>query len=136
MDPVQPEASVVQTGLGIRYIGDWAYAYSGAVVINNDTQTQLLFTTGSGVIKGRYEWGFDAANMASNKVVGYIIKMNDLLVYEMIVETVTTQSGMDMDKPVHLIIPPFTKVEVQAYTNHTANMDSFGVFTGRVYGVK
>jgi len=132
---IPPTASVVVPGLSLNYAGEWAYAYSGAIVINNNTKTQLLFTTGSGIINGLYEWGFDASDMASAKVVGYIIKMNDIIIYEMIIETVTTQSGMDMDKPVRLIIPPFTKVEVQAYTTRAIDMDSFGIFTGRVYNV-
>jgi len=32
MEPVQPEASVVQADFGIKYIGSHAYAFSGNIL--------------------------------------------------------------------------------------------------------
>ena len=51
MEPIQPGASIAATGLGIRYIGNYAYAYSGPVAADNTAGgTALLdFTSGSGV---------------------------------------------------------------------------------------
>ena len=53
MEIVQPEASVVQTGLGISYIGDHCYCYPTETVQTNSILTVLDFTTGSGYIVGQ-----------------------------------------------------------------------------------
>ena len=53
-DTIPVSASIASTGKGIRYIGDHAYAYSGAVALDNttDENTYLEFTSGSGYIVG------------------------------------------------------------------------------------
>ena len=52
-DTIPVSASVASTGKGIRYIGDYAYAYSGTIEVTGTTTeiTMLEFTTGSGLIK-------------------------------------------------------------------------------------
>ena len=65
MDPVQPEASVVQTGLGIRYVQDWAYAYSGVVQANGADKTALDFISGTGLIVGKCYPTVNADQMGS-----------------------------------------------------------------------
>ena len=44
----------VGTGKGLNYIGDFAYAYSGAISIaqSSPEQTMLKFSTGSAIIVG------------------------------------------------------------------------------------
>ena len=51
-DTIPVSASIASTGTGIRYIGDYAYAYSGIVQASGSDTTALDFTTGSGVIVG------------------------------------------------------------------------------------
>ena len=75
----------------------------------------------------------DASNMAPNKTVGYIIKFNGVVVCKSIIETVATQVGMDMDRPTRLIIPPYTEVVIEAITTRAADMETFGIVTGRIY---
>ena len=54
-DTIPVSASVASTGTGIRYIGDYAYAYSGVISVVDGNETELLgFTTGSGVIVAEY----------------------------------------------------------------------------------
>ena len=52
---VQPEASVVQTGLGLSYLGEPVYAFSGLLPVSADVTTVLEFTTGSGYIVGEFQ---------------------------------------------------------------------------------
>ena len=54
-DVIPTSASVASTGSGIRYIGDYAYAYSGLAQTEglNSPVTRLEFTTGSGLIDAK-----------------------------------------------------------------------------------
>ena len=56
-DTIPVSASVASTGKGIRYIGDYAYAYSGtdAITAAAGETTKLEFTTGSGLIVAQFD---------------------------------------------------------------------------------
>ena len=50
-DTIPVSASVASTGKGIRYIGDYAYAYSGNYEANTTVIEGIIdFTSGAGVI--------------------------------------------------------------------------------------
>ena len=42
------------TGIGLSYIGDHAYAYSGAIGASSSAQTLLQFNTGNSYIVGKF----------------------------------------------------------------------------------
>ena len=133
-DVIQPSASVASTGFGIRYIGDWAYAYSGLITVNNDTVTQLEFTTGTGVMVAKYQFFTDIESISSNRTIGFNIKLNSVLVIESVYFSSATTAVYDIDIPVELIIPPLTKVTIESVTSNTNDMSTYGTLTGRVYG--
>ena len=53
-DVIPTSASVASTGLGIRYIGDYAYCLSGTFDANTNQQTVLDFTSGAGFIRAEF----------------------------------------------------------------------------------
>ena len=59
-DTIPVSASVASTGKGIRYIGDYAYAYSGVLDLTSP-KTALDFTSGAGYIVGKFEFNADFA---------------------------------------------------------------------------
>jgi len=126
MEIVQPEASVVQTGLGIRYVGDWAYAYSG-IFASEAPSTYLDFTTGSGLIVAKFNllYSTDAGDNAE-----YTIKLNDIDIFSAFATSATTPPmGLN---PVRIILPPFTKVEGIGSVGNDRTLGF--LMTGRVYG--
>ena len=134
MDPVQPNASVAATGLGIRYIRDFAYGYSGTVTISHTTgEVALLeFTSGSGFIKAevRIVSGEDNDSDYSSRVY-----LNDLLVANTRSDLRYTYQGFD--RPLIFLIPPETKVKItQERLTGSGDVDYFGVLLGRVYGAE
>jgi len=135
MDPVQPEASVVQTGLDIRYIADRVYAYSGAIPLNNETKTALEFTSGAGLIVAQVQHTSRFALLGSSKTMEIDISMNGVRIVRMSRLTATAHGAIDFD-PIYLAIPPFTYVLVEVYTDDTQDLANFVTLTGRVYGVK
>ena len=68
MEPeaVPANASVASTGLGIRYIQDWAYAFSGVVQANGADKTALDFISGTGLIVGKCYPTVNADQMGVN----------------------------------------------------------------------
>ena len=128
---VQPEASIASVGKGIRYIGQYCYAYSGQVNVANIELSLLEFTTGSGIIVGEMQVG---SNNAENEDYEVKIYFNDLVIFS---NTFHQQGAtyVDIASAVPLIIPPFTMVK--ATMDNIADTDerrwTIGL-TGRVYG--
>jgi len=128
MPHVQPEASVVQTGLGIRYIGVHCWAYSGIYDLSSPA-TALEFTTGSGYIVGKFEFNADfATGGGASMSVG--IFLNEV---QIIKERDTSNNWLTGDNEFHVIIPPFTKVRGDLTGG---SQDASLNFTGRVYGAE
>jgi len=73
-------ANPAGTGSSINYIrtGDrtFAYAYSGATVVNNTAVTALKFTTGSLTVMGSIMLTGNMASMGANKVMQLIVKFD------------------------------------------------------------
>ncbi|HIP08220.1 MAG TPA: hypothetical protein EYG65_00635 [Rhodospirillales bacterium] len=137
MGPVQPEASVVQTGLGIRYIGDstvgHCYAYSGLYSANQVAVTVLDYTTGSGYVRGEFELhGFvDDDDPGNKSAASALINFNGEGVG--IISTVSYRSPVY--SKIKFIVPPFTRVTVSLDAENTeADRYASVTFTGRVYG--
>jgi len=136
MPHVQPEASVVQTGRGIRYVGEYAYAYSGQYPAESSTQIVLEFESGSGLISGTFSCNvFLQYDNVSVRQGAFLISFNDIIIAGL------TASDANEDMPAtvtqKLIIPPFTKVKVEAIAS-SGDSDNFATvnFTGRVYGIE
>ena len=133
MDPVvQPNASVAATGLGIRYVGKYAYAYSGTVTVTN-TETDLLnFTSGSGLIDATIQFNY-AVNSGDD--FQYKIYFNDVEVQTYIVANAGQYTSPDIS--MRLVIPPFTAVRCTAdnIEGATGRLQIVSL-AGRVYGAE
>jgi hypothetical protein len=137
---VQPEASVVQTGFGIRYVGDYAYAFSGAYEAATTAFTMLEFTTGSGVLRAEFCLNGlvrFTADVDQGGDCGFQISLNDVIVAILRLDTVSTSPGGPGALFSRMILPPFTKVEVQGVSKEdNANEHMSCNMHGRVYGVE
>ena len=127
---VQPEASIASTGKGIRYIGDYCYAYSGSLAVNNVETTLLEFTTGSGFIRAIFQFYYPEIIADDYE---YSIYFNDVVVGGH--NVAESYRNMNPGLPMHFIIPPFTKVKGTAINQENTNSNNQQlVLTGRVYG--
>jgi len=130
-DAIPVSASIASTGLGIRYIGNHAYAYSGIVGINDSDTTLVEFTSGSGFITAKLQV---QNGSGSGDDMRYDVTLNGTIVARW---TYSATPNVDPLPPLYLVIPPFTIVKVSGLNqtgassrNHTAT------FTGRVYGAE
>ena len=129
-DVIQPSASIASTGLGLRYVGKWAYAYSGgaAVTAVAGETTKLEFTSGSGLIVAQ----FDAFNGdLSSDWWRVTVYFNDVLVLRNDNNNNAT-SQTEPFNPTQLIIPPFTKFKATVTVGSDSDAPAV-TLTGRVY---
>ena len=137
-DVIQPSASIASTGLGIRYIGQHCYAYSGFINYTDPAsgnQTMLDFNSGSGVIVAEFTFSYNARVMGGADL-GWQISLNDILVWTAVIES-QTPSYMDVNI-VPLVLPPDTKVLVELRNPASSVFagQSNCTMTGRVYGAE
>ena len=135
MAPIQPEASVAATGLGIRYVGEHAYAISGGVdLVQDELTTMLDFTTDVGVLVGKLQSGRNVKTAAEHE---HFVYFNDLLIWYSKMDNATTVSNQAPNsQPLILIIPPLTRVTIKMESKDDTTTDQTVIFTGRVYGAE
>ena len=133
-DVIPPSASVASTGLGIRYIGQHCYAYSGTIVTvpagSADT-TALNFTTGSSYFVGEVTQQNDDAG---GDQLFFRLKMNGQTVMYTVWDQAAASGPGLPSQPWPLIIPPYTKVEVLVGSSAGVDKDFTVQIVGRVYG--
>ena len=141
MDPsIQPEASVAQAGLGLSYVGKFAYAVSGTVSCSFNSETTLLdFTTGSGLIDAKFDFGINDIAMDSGTQIYYQVYFNDAVVMfrrDELYGGTGVKSATMLATTLRLIIPPQTAVKITALQSDGTAHDCYAMLSGRVYGAK
>ena len=111
-DAIPVSASIASTGPGIRYIGDWAFAYSGLWLASTTESTELDFTTGSGIIVGTVQLNnpVDDDAPGSANVSTANIKFNGISIA--IISGSSTDAGTNRSVIQQVIIPPLTHVVI------------------------
>jgi len=140
MPSVQPEASVASVGLGVRYVSDFAYAYSGEVSCSFNTETTLLnFKSGAGICVAKFDYGINDVNMDVGTHAFYQVYFNDLRVMyrrdEMYFNTGAKAATM-LSATLNMIIPPLTQVKITGRQSDGDAHNMYAMLTGRVYGAE
>jgi len=136
-DAIPVSASIASTGLGIRYIGNWAYAYSGVQDVPNSEFTLLETTSGSGLIAGTVYFAIGNASAGQSDDIRFKVFMNDETIYETQVGNASATYLSQNTVYVEIIVPPFTKLKITAHDlTAAASINASAVFTGRVYGAE
>jgi len=135
-DPLPPDASVASTGLTLRYIGARAYGFSGTHGNTTAGETLFDFTSGSGYIEGEFTLNgairFAYAENGSN--TAWQLSFNGEVVALYVTNTSTTAGRGESQGFQRVIIPPFTRVVLEADSdeNNAAELLT-ATFHGRVY---
>ena len=134
-EAVPVNASVVSTGLGVRYVGEnpmYAYAYSGAIGVPNSETTLINSISGTGIWKAIIQIAYGTPDSDDMQ---YKIYFNDIIVMQIGISGAVDQ-GNWQTMLYNFIIPPLTKIKVTAQntTSVTERIQTASI-TGRVYGV-
>ena len=118
------------TGTQLNYIGrdpTHAYAYSGVVAVPQATTTLLEFQVGAEYVKGILAI---QNGSGSGDDISYEVLLDSQVIVTCRVET-TDENDLF---PLHLIFPPYSKVQVTAYNiSSGTGRDHTAIFEGRVY---
>lgn len=120
------------TGSGINYIGNHAYAHSGAIASDTSFTTNLNFSTGPTYIDSVIDLMGPVVEADPGDGTNSIfrIKYNDEIVAEVKINT-NPEASPTMYK-LNMIIPPYTKVVIDCKSTHTGQTTAIAV-RGRVY---
>lgn len=116
----------------LEIVGNFGYAYSGGIALNNETKTFLEFTTGNFLYVSNTQLTTKVADMASGKLVRLKMYLNDSQVIDMGPKIDERNSFADLD-PILLIIPAYTQVKVEVETNDIQSIEFYISMTGRIY---
>jgi len=126
----------VTTGLGLRYIGDWAYAYSGTINVTATPINLLEFTSGAGVIVGKLKVMQATAAAEADDVLASLL-FNGLYIFRMLLgKNAFNEFDPSSITATDIIIPPRTLVQVELDNLSGTDADMSALLTGRVYGAE
>ena len=134
---IPPTASVASVGPGIRYVSNWAYAYSGEVTTSGaDVVDTLDFNTGSGLIKAKMSFGI-AGYTVANDDFRLAVTMNGETIFQVLFNNVEPARLVDASLlNLEIIIPPESTVTTTAKRTYGSGTATFTtLLTGRVYDV-
>jgi len=130
---IPPTASTVVPGLSLNYAGEWIYAFSGQITVNNTNIDCLDFTSGSGLIVAKIEWGGGAITAAT---ITHTIALNGVNVMLKSCASGGNDPRNDFQigtSQIDMIIPPFTRFVFNTLSTTAADFESTVWITGRVY---
>jgi len=95
----------------------------------------LDFTSESNIIVGLVQSGHDTTQMSAGQTLSTEIQFNELVIYaHLTLRTDSDTQTEDLGSPIHLIIPPFTRVKIIGSTSDAGPIPTTYQLTGRVYG--
>ena len=121
-------------GTSINYIGNHAYAYSGATAVASSEKTNLNFTTGALYVVGRITCNGSSASVPtdSGDITNFEVKFDNQTVIMLKVDSHT--EDMPATAYNEILIPPFTTVKVTSQSNgDSASRFTSVLITGEVY---
>ena len=117
-------------GTALQYIGDYVFAFSGFVGVDNNETVLIEATSGSGLIIANIQCNLVTDTADDQK---YVIYLNNLEIMGYF--TLGAQQSTDSNNLMQILIPPFTTVKVTGVNaTDTSSNNNAASLVGRVYG--
>lgn len=116
----------------LEIYGDFAAAYSGKLSLGNQTKTALEFTTGNYLAVVDLFVGFDITGLQSGNEIGYEVYFNGVEVMDVVSNTAASWMITGGSAP-KFVIPPYTEVRVDLFTDDASGIQMAAMLTGRIY---
>ena len=122
--------------LGLNYIGDFAYGYSGTFEATTSDQVVFEFTTGNSLFKGTlFATGtvnFTSGGLTNGRFTGWKISFDNQVIAFLKTDSAQEDNPNEVTMP--LLIPPFTLVKVEIVSSADSSADLITTsLAGRVY---
>jgi len=118
----------------LEIYGDFCAAYSGSVIVANSTVTCLNFQTGNHIIVAEFTQSINYKDIGQGQLVGFSVELNDSVItqFEERVRSYGGEESVGLSY-YRFIIPPYTQVTTNAYTDDGSDNPFFHTITGRIY---
>jgi hypothetical protein len=117
-------------GQTLHYVGDFAYAYSGTVAVDNVETSLLKFRTGASIIKTEVLMNY-AEDAAFTEDYVFKIKVDGDIVMMFLYDGAKLSNP---PQPIPLIVAPFAEVTITAVNITNTNARTVAAMvTGQVY---
>tara|TARA_Y100001963_G_scaffold99544_1_gene137003 strand:- start:225 stop:653 length:429 start_codon:yes stop_codon:yes gene_type:complete len=122
------------TGTNLNYIGEHAYALSGAIAATTTLETALQFTTGTSYMVGTLNFnGYADDDDPANRNAGNCLVSFDSQIV-MLLNTGSSAQDMPTEVATKILIPPYTNVLIQVESSaDSADQYATVSIVGRVY---
>jgi len=127
--------NTASTGLNLNYVGNYAYAYSGAIPCSNSEKELLNFTTGSGVLVAKIKFAV-ATPAPENDQMRVIFELNGITVYQSLIYSGTGGTFYQSNREtVNVVIPSYSNWRVLGENITDASSRAIAVIiSGKVIG--
>ena len=116
------------TGSVLNYVGEHAYAYSGAITCDNNETTLIDAATGNNYIVAKFQPSV-IADTSDN--MQFNVKINNELITRV---QITSSTATTPYEEVEIIIAPNSRLEITCLNqSDTSANDCAAMLTGRVY---
>ena len=116
----------------LEIYGDFGAAYSGKLALSNQTKTALEFTTGNYLAVVDLFVGFDITGLQSGNEIGYEVYFNGIEIMDVVSNYSASWMVTGGTAP-KFVIPPYTEVRVDLYTDDASGINMAAMLTGRIY---
>jgi len=124
-------AAILAVGKGITYVGgnNWA-GWSGQIIVNDATVEMFNFVTPRALIVTNFQYYIEhsEASPSSAEYVGWILKINGIVIIKNILKATILQHYNDFD-PNSFILPANSPVIIESYTNAAVPIPTYAVMT-------
>lgn len=136
MPTVQGSADVASSGLGIRYISNRAYAFSGDVGVADTLTPVLDYDSGSYPLLMSLEVSIvGSGGTKTTDDYLFLSQINDLYVQAWVVDS--SAAIAMLATPVTFILPPFSSYKLTAFNNtDSTENDVYAWMYGKRFGEK
>ena len=120
------------TGLELNIVGDYAYAYTGAIAATTSLDRVLDFRTGAYIIDAVFQLSasVDITGLGSGVTTGFQLQFNGVTV--LLTKCDSTEEDMLPMVTVRMIIPPYTHVTLDVDSTSTTGSTT-QTMVGRIY---
>jgi len=115
------------TGTTLNYVGDFAYAYSGEVGVDDNETTLLEFNTGNNILVGTFQHMYFADSADNYRWFLYLDGSK--------IGAAATGSLIETDRnEIELVIPPYSNIRISAQNFADSSSNNMGALVvGRIY---
>jgi len=127
-----PNSNVIASaGKELNYTGNFAFAYSGVITVDNETLECLNFITPNRTIVARVNLAYDVHDFSAGEKIGYEMLFNGIYIMNSVYGANIRPTGNMY--AIDVIVPPLTHVQFNFVNTDSSTIPMSLAFTGELH---